>query len=348
MESLDHLITKSIKSYYKNKLYMPIAFLVILVAVSFVFPIISLLFPKHYLEKNIDLATMYEDGERFATFKLSDLYFTGYSAKWLDRTTGYYYYTMIGTNCVVIMLDPEVCDQGEPYIKDIIIKGEILAKSESMNTLLVNLSRDLSWNADGIISTVSPYMISQPDAIGIAALFFEIVYILTGAYSILSILFYSTFILFPLVSPPIMQLNAYEKDPKDILEEAEEELATLPQLATDDMFITEHYFIETSNYGVAIVPIDEIIWIYKYSTLHKVLWHHFSISYTLHITAGKRHYIKCPKNTKTDIDGVIDYLSEANHNALIGFSEENRIKVAQLQGELIPVSKLVSFLVKRI
>ena len=59
--------------------------------------------------------------------------------------------------------------------------------------------------------------------------------------------------------------------------QAEEELATLPQLATEDMFITEHFFIEISTDGIAFVPIQEIIWLYKHSTLHKFFWYHFSI-----------------------------------------------------------------------
>ena len=62
------------------------------------------------------------------------------------------------------------------------------------------------------------------------------------------------------VSEHPQQLTGYATLHPDMTEaEAEEELATLPQLATEDMFITEHYFIETSSYGVAIVPIDAII-----------------------------------------------------------------------------------------
>ena len=154
-------------------------------------------------------------------------------------------------------------------------------------------------------------------------------------------------IISPVLSTPCQRLRAYGK-PHEILAEAEEELATLPQLATEDMFITEHYFIETSNYGVAILPIQEIIWIYKYSTLHKFLWHHFSISYTLHITANKRQYIHCPKNIKSDIDGIMDYLAEANHNILVGFSEENRLRVEEIQGDLKPFQKLWAFLGKKV
>ena len=120
------------------------------------------------------------------------------------------------------------------------------------------------------------------------------------------------------------------------------------QLATEDMFITEHYFIETSIYGNAIIPIDQIIWIYKYSTLHKFFWYHFSISYTLHISANRHLYIQCPKNIKSDIDGIMDYLAEANHNILVGFNEKNRLEVQKIQGTPMNFEKFIAFLKKRI
>ena len=72
------------------------------------------------------------------------------------------------------------------------------------------------------------------------------------------------------------------------------------------------------------------------------------ISYTLYITAGKHLYIRCPKNIKSDIDGIMDYLAEANHNILVGFSEENRRKVEAMQGDFIFFRKLLAFLSKRI
>ena len=79
------------------------------------------------------------------------------------------------------------------------------------------------------------------------------------------------------------------------------------------------------------MPIKEIIWLYKHSTLHKFLWYDFVISYTLHIHGNKHFYLRCPKNIKSDIDGIMDYLAEANHDILVGFNEENRIKAQQIQ-----------------
>ena len=160
-------------------------------------------------------------------------------------------------------------------------------------------------------------------------------------YALICLFIYMLYIHVPHLAPACQNLVVFGH-PKQMLEEAEEELATLPQLATEDMFITEHYFIMTSPYGNAIVPIQEILWIYKYSTLHKFLWYHFSISYTMHITAKKHLYIHCPKNIKSDIDGIMDYLAEANHDILVGFSEENLLKVEKVLGKPFHIEKLIA------
>lgn len=99
--------------------------------------------------------------------------------------------------------------------------------------------------------------------------------------------------------------------------------------------------------GLPLIPIKEIVWIYKHSTLHKVFWYHFSISYTLHITANHHVYIQCPKNIKSDIDGIIDYLAEANHDILVGFNEENRRKVQKIQGNPLQMEKFIALLKKK-
>ncbi|WP_242871202.1 DUF6709 family protein [Pseudobutyrivibrio sp. YE44] len=306
-----------------------------------------MLFPKTYAEEETSLYDLYNSKEVYAKFKLTDLYFTGYTSKWLDSTRGYYYYTMINSECVIVLLDPDTCEQGAPTIDKLTIHGQVLYDSDAARALLSNLARDLNWSEEGILSTVSSYTISEPDATGFISMSFEFFFVIFAIYSILNIIICCIFIAFPVLSIPVQKTRAYGK-PAEILAEAEEELATLPQLATEDMFITEHYFIETSSYGVAIVPIDAIIWIYKYSTMHKFLWHHFSITYTLYITAGKRHYIKCPKNIKSDIDGIMDYLAEANHDILVGFSEENRLKVEEIQNDFDIIRKITSFLSKRV
>ena len=249
--------------------------------------------------------------------------------------------------CIIVLLSPNTSEEGLPSIEEVTIKGKISKGNENFDTLLSNLSTDLNWTENGIRNKVSSYYISEPgfNHVGNWILFAAI--FITGIYALLCIVLSVIYMFFPVLSPACQDLALFG-NPKKMLEQAEEELATLPQLATEDMFITEHFFIETSVYGNAIVPIDEIIWIYKYSTLHKFFWYHFSISYTLHISANKHLYIQCPKNIKSDIDGIIDYLSEANHDILVGFNEKNRLKVQEIQGTPMHFEKFIAFLNKRV
>lgn len=345
-ENYDHYISKNIKAFYKRRLAAPIIYLIVLILAWHFFSL-SAVFSPDILPDDTSLETAFQGGKQYISTTLSDLKFTGYTQSIFGHTNGYYYYTMRDEECIIVLLSPNTSEEGLPSIEEVTIKGKISKGNENFDTLLSNLSTDLNWTENGIRNKVSSYYISEPgfNHVGNWILFAAI--FITGIYALLCIVLSVIYMFFPVLSPACQDLALFG-NPKKMLEQAEEELATLPQLATEDMFITEHFFIETSVYGNAIVPIDEIIWIYKYSTLHKFFWYHFSISYTLHISANKHLYIQCPKNIKSDIDGIIDYLSEANHDILVGFNEKNRLKVQEIQGTPMHFEKFIAFLNKRV
>lgn len=345
-ENYEHYITKNIKAFYKRRLFAPIAYLFILLILWFLFALWSPLFPDS-LDASDTLEGAYRNELEYVHTTISDLKFTGYTHTFWGHIAGYYYYTMRGDECIIVLLSPDTSEQGLPYIESAEVYGKITHGTETFETLLNNLSIDLNWTENGIRNKVSQYVLSEPDYNMAGNMILYTIFFATGGYAVVCLILFILYIFFPLFSPACQDLALFG-NPKKLLEQAEDELATLPQLATEDMFITEHFFIETSIYGNAIVPIDEIIWIYKYSTLHKFFWYHFSISYTLHISANRHLYIQCPKNIKSDIDGIIDYLSEANHNILVGFSEENRLKVQEIQGTPMHFEKFIEFLNRRI
>ncbi|MCC8168367.1 MAG: hypothetical protein LIO37_03395 [Clostridiales bacterium] len=321
-------------------------YIAILAVLWIVFPMDAMLHP-HALDETQELAETYHASSTYIRGTFTNLTFCGYTKEIYGQTVGYYYYGVRGDQCYIILLSPSSCEEGLPTIDSITVTCRILEGSTAYNELLMNLAEDLNWTTDGISNQLSSYYYSEPGYLSWLLTILYILYFGTLAYAVLSLVLYCIYIRFPVLSPPCLDMAIYGH-PIDMLAQAEEELATLPQLATEDMFITEHYFILTSPYGNAIVPIQEILWIYKYSTLHKILWYHFSISYTLHITANKHYYVRCPKNLKSDIDGIIDYLSEANHNILVGFSEENRIKVQNQLGKPFHIEKLFALLHRKI
>lgn len=345
-QNLEHYITRKITSIYSHKILSPIIYLIILILLWFILPLNAAIFPIKY-DETTSLAQFYEDNDPYVQTTLTNLHFTGYTQTIFGFTTGYYYYKMQEDTCLMVLLSPHTCQEGLPLIEEITVYSKIEHNNATLISLEEHLADDLDWTFSGISGKVSPFYLTEPGYHIFLHAFITFLFLATGVYSIGVIILYILYCIFPVLSPSGRTLALYGNS-KKLLEQAEEELATLPQLATEDMFITEHFFIAISADGVAIIPIQEIIWIYKHSTLHKFFWYHFSISYTLHITANKHLYIQLPKNLKSDIDGIMDYLAEANHNILVGFSEENRRAVIELQGKPLQFEKLLSFLKKRI
>ncbi len=354
-EKYERHISRHIQKVYCRRLGFPVLYLAFLAVLWMALPLYEILFPLP-LDNSDDLNAYKNQHSSYVEANFSELYFTGYTNTSFGQTTGYYYYTLADglsaqedgreAPCIIILLSPSTCEEGLPFMESVHIRGRVLAGNPAFQTVLENLAKDLNWTKQGISEKVSNCFVSEPafllhPSIALLALYFS-----TGIYALLCTALNILYLRFPVLAPPCRQLRRYGK-PRELLAQAETELATLPQLATEDMFITEHYFIVLANYGAAIIPIQEMVWIYKHSTLHKILWHHFSISYTLHVTAKKHLYFQCPKNMKSDIDGIMDYLAEANHDILVGFSEENRLKVHGSLPCPPQLEKAVGFLQKR-
>lgn len=345
METVQTSIVATIKRVYKKRLFSPVVYLMILMAVWLATPVSELAFPPSVSSADSP-QQLYQDKSAYMIATLTDLHFTGYTQKIWGYTNGYYYYTFQENQCLFVLLSPNTCEEGLPAIEKLTVRVRTVKGFRDYSTLMDRLAKDLKWTVPGIRAQVSDYLLSEPGFNNLAVPLLGF-YFLSGIYALASILTCIAYILFPLLSPTCRELGLYG-NASTLLAQAEEELATLPQLTAEDMYITEHFFIAFANYRVAVVPIQEIIWIYKHSTLHKLLWYHFRISYTLHITANKHLYLQCPKNMKSDIDGIIDYLSEANHDILVGFNEENRQKVQEISGASGLVTTLTAFLSRKL
>ncbi len=346
IDNYEHYITRNIVAFYKRRLLAPICYILLLVVLFFVFPLGDMFAPAK-MSKEDAIIDAYGNGKEYITVTFDQLSFTGYTTARFGSTNGYWYYGSHNGLCYIVLLTPATCEEGLPFIEQVTTTYRVTEGRESYNELLGYLAEELEWTSTGIQNQLPHYYFSEPDCNPLANTLISLIYNSTLIYAIISLIRYFLFTKFPVLAPAVQNLIVFG-NPKNQLEEAEEELATLPQLATEDMFITEHYFIMTSPYGNAIIPIQEILWIYKYSTLNKFLWYHFSISYTLHISANKHMYIQCPKNIKSDIDGIIDYLAEANHDILVGFTEANRMKVQEKQGKPFHFEKWAALLNKQV
>lgn len=330
MKELENLIVKKIRTVYAKRLVAPLIYIGILVLIWLLTPALSYVIPVHY--DSVSTALKVESTKnRCVEVTLRELKFTGYIQTRFQVTSGYYYYTIIDDKCCIALLSPTACEEGNPQIEEVTIRAAVRHIPDNMEALFEKIADTLEWSASGVQAIMPELMFSQADISTVAGFVFVAFVFATGIFALISALSFLIYIIAPYMSPTGRMLGLFGRR-KRLLAQATEELATLPQLATEDIYITENFFIAFTSKSVTVLPISEIVWVYKHSTLHKFLWYHFSISYTLHIVANKHIYVQLPKNMKSDIDGIIDYLAEANHDILVGFDEKNRITVQKTLG----------------
>ena len=230
-DQFEHYITQNIKAFYKRRLLTPILYLIFLLVLWFVLSLSAPLFPDT-LDAPDTLESTYRRHEEYISATLSDLKFTGYTQSFLGHISGYYYYTMRNDECIIVLLSPNTSEQGLPEIPQVSVRAKILHGSENFDELLNHLASDLNWTENGIHNKVSQYVLSEPDYNLLGNTLLYVVFFATGGYALICIVFFILYICFPILSPACQDLALFG-NPKKLLEQAEDELATRQCHCTD-------------------------------------------------------------------------------------------------------------------
>lgn len=313
------------------RIICPIILIVVLVALSIATPVKTMLNPRE-AQAGASLEQLYENNEAILKISLTDLNFTGYTNEFMGNVTGYYYYAKWGKKYVIVLVSPNSCQQGISHMDSYSARVKIEPEPKSFDKLFSLLATDLKWNASGISEHMEKSLLSEPSAHGFSVYASIFVYIAAFLYGVVNFLAYFVYMIYPLASP-FCRILGNPKEAKPRMEQAEEELSQRPQLASEDVFVTENFFIETSETEFCIVPLNEIVWIYRHAGLHFMFGKVRPVKEALYVITKSQRLFRCLALRQEDIDGVIDYLSEANKDILIGYTEENRLKAEQIRRE---------------
>lgn len=313
------------------RIICPIILIVVLVALSIATPVKTMFKPRE-APRGASLEQLYEDNETYLKVSLEDLNFTGYTNEAWRNVRGYYYYAKWGKKYVIVLVSPNSCQQGISHMDTYEARVKIEPEPKAFDKLFTLLATDLKWNSSGVRDHMENCLLSEPSAHGFSVVASLFVYAAAFVYGIVNFFAYLVYMINPLLSP-FCKILGKKGEAKGKMEQAEEELSQRPQLASEDVFVTENFFIETSETEFCIVPLQDIIWIYRHAGLHFVFGKVRPVREALYVITKTQGPFKCVALRQEDIDGVIDYLSEANKDILIGYTEENRVKAEQIQKE---------------
>lgn len=267
-------------------------------------------------------ASMYDSGIDYVETTLYNAKYTGYDCYKDGKKYASYYYCLVNNQCTFVLLE---CSEKKPLpevLNQYTIKARLLENNNLSSKMKKEFSEYLGWNIDGLDKVSSNIYIDETayhkHLYFFLMLFIGIIFIILFILLITNILYFAK----PSLYPACRYFNMLEGTRS--INHVNYEFNSKVLLKTGNITLTESYVIATSLFNIEILPINNIIWAYKHSTLHHFFGLPFNLTYNLNLVSKPHIYTYSPRNKKEDTDTVLSYFEEHYPNIIIGYSKENK------------------------
>ena len=319
-------IIKKVRLINLRNLILPLIILAATLLAVYYFPFAKSLKP-YTIDKLSDVMSAYKSNELYIEITVPALYHTGQEHSVNGRMEGQYYYTLEDGRCYIFLFSNAFLNKLKDTqddlseLNNVTVKAGITDNSKSLSMLMTGLARELDWSASELMDITCPYIIDELDFNYFKGQILIWIYRILITTCIILIVYSLLCIIFPYLDRSIFNLRRYGRL-KEQLKQAEHEMSTDILLRQGDFIITEHFLINLSDYNLMIIPLEHIIWTYKFSSYHILRYRRRKITYTLFILGTKKLHLRIPYLSKTDANTILSYLSTAYPDTLVGYRKE--------------------------
>lgn len=321
-------ILKRIRIKNILNLFFPTVVLIMIIIFCINVPVTDVLRPLP-VKSISDLANVYSGDITYVNITADNLYDTGVTYIRNGKTAGHYYYILDNNYCYIFLLSSKhindyIHKNGADIsvLNDINIRAAIINSPKMLKSVIEHISRELSWTYTGISENTAEYIISEPDYPYLKnVIIFYIILFLT-IMSAVFIIYSVVCICCPYLYKNVYKLHRYG-NVKMHMRKAEKELNEKILFRKKDIFITENYIMDFSAGDFKIMPVNKIVWVYKFSSYHRIIrYKNRKITYTLCLYGEHNVSLISPYRLKTDADRILSYLSLYYPDILFGYSRE--------------------------
>lgn len=267
-------------------------------------------------------SSMYDSGVDYVQVTLYNAKYTGYDCKKNGKVYASYYYCLVNNQCTFVLLEQNGNKKLPEILDNYTIRARLIKSNKLSKKMFSEFSESLGWNTTGLSKISSKIIIDETAYHRQMYIFLMILFIIIYVILFLFFLTAVIHIIKPSLYPACRYYNMLEGTRS--IAHVNYELESRVLLNTGNITLTENYIVARSNFHIEILPINNIIWAYEHSTWHHFFGIFFNLTYTLHFVSKPHMYTYSPRNTKEDIDVVIDYLKDNYPNILIGYTKENK------------------------
>ena len=310
---------------------IPAVFLVFLIIIADRYPFKDIFFPQCYSGVS-KLDAAFTSKTDYVALSNVTLYYTGYDSAEDTQIVGKYFYAIEDNKCFFFLLSSEKALKAQHSITFDTLKLRLVPPDLNYNSLLTNLSTDIDWQLTHL-SEVSPQYVAV-ESHNLLAYSYGLAFLLAfmGSYTLVVLLIHIIIFIYPRLQQgffPKTSLQTKRRLFKKLgLELAEENsLSSLIPLASNDgseFYVTPSFMINFSFFDTYVIPLKNILWIYKHVKKASHGISNMPSVYSLHVVLTTGTHIQFKNYNEKTADALIALLSNKNPNILTGYSQEHK------------------------
>ncbi len=321
MENEDRIIIiDHIKNGCRRKCVLPIVTIVILVAILFIVPFGSILNP----EKINDIYNV-KPNQKYVKATASNLEYTGYDLKNGIGKKFSYYYSMKKGKCFFVLIPAKKIPKSK--INKITFKAKVIKPNSAYNDMVSLFSKDINWTEEGLKSISTGYIVSAADYHPYRSILFLVLILFLICAALVKLIIAIRGYRDPYSYPVCSYLSKNEN--LELIDEAQEELDSENYLQINATYITENYFIDLDTSGTRIIPLKDVIWVFRFGRRGFDIRKH-ALTYTINFITRDEELVKIPRKSSDEAMAIMKSIKATEYDIITGHSDEKRRRVLEI------------------
>lgn len=303
---------------------VPLAIIIVLLLNT---PFSDVFYPRSLTYAN-SAATVYDSGSEYVEITLNNINYTGYDCIRHGKVYASYYYSLVNNSCTFILIDTSNKNEIPSTLSNYTITARLVPADSLLDEVIQSFSVDIGWTFEGLKNVSSSIVIDETEYNLAFYTYLAFTYTLLLLIILSFIIANIFYLIFPGLYPSCVNFRRISNGHRSLVH-VNNELSDHVIFHSGNISLTKHYLVAFTSFHLEIVPISKIIWAYEHTKWHRLLWIKSKLTYSLYVICHKNIHIYSPRNTKEDIDAVIDYFKSRYPDILIGFTKENKLETKQ-------------------
>lgn len=334
--NIEKQLTACIRASYIKQLLVPSIMVAVICFLLLKIPFSDILVPKTIDDLN-SLSLKNKHSIEYFQISGKNWLYSGYD-KYNNKNeiVGHIFYRLDNDTCYFLLVSPDFVAKSDMSIKTDNINVSVSERTDSYNSFLHSFALDINWNFEDL-NEITSQMLLNTTSYNIT--FYKLLYIVLIcmiAYLAITIVYFMSVIIFPLLSPQLGTKHRHSAE--SIKSRSEFSMLLQSELdnyiySADNIYITKNYIMNLTSGEICIIPLTKLCFLFEHGNLHKLLWFYMKVTHTIYFLCDNGLKCHFTYRNSGNIDELMNILKGIIPDLMFGYSSENQTEYLRILKE---------------